>query len=66
MIDPLYALSGFAVGMLVGMTGVGGGSLMTPLLILLFGAYTLFMPGMHAGHGGSHATHASSASHATP
>jgi uncharacterized membrane protein YfcA len=30
-------LSGFAVGFLVGMTGVGGGSLMTPLLILLFG-----------------------------
>jgi uncharacterized membrane protein YfcA len=37
MIDPLYSLSGFFVGMLVGMTGVGGGSLMTPLLILLFG-----------------------------
>ncbi|MGC1571688.1 MAG: sulfite exporter TauE/SafE family protein, partial [Pseudolabrys sp.] len=31
MIDPLYSLSGFAVGALVGMTGVGGGSLMTPL-----------------------------------
>jgi len=36
VIDPLYSLSGFFVGMLVGMTGVGGGSLMTPLLILLF------------------------------
>src|SRR5215813_12808202 len=36
MIDPLYSLSGFGVGLLVGMTGVGGGSLMTPLLILLF------------------------------
>jgi uncharacterized membrane protein YfcA len=35
-IDPLYALSGFLVGFLVGQTGVGGGSLMTPLLILLF------------------------------
>src|SRR5882757_3298106 len=35
-INPLFALSGFAVGFLVGMTGVGGGSLMTPLLILLF------------------------------
>jgi uncharacterized protein len=33
----LYTISGFAVGLLVGMTGVGGGSLMTPLLILLFG-----------------------------
>ena len=39
MIDPLYALSGFGVGVLVGMTGVGGGSLMTPLLILLFGIH---------------------------
>jgi uncharacterized membrane protein YfcA len=39
MIDPLYSLSGFAVGVLVGMTGVGGGSLMTPLLILLFGIH---------------------------
>ena len=34
-----YSLSGFAVGVLVGMTGVGGGSLMTPILILLFGFY---------------------------
>lgn len=39
MIDPLYSLSGLAVGMLVGMTGVGGGALMTPLLILLFGVH---------------------------
>jgi len=38
-IDPLYSLSGFAVGALVGMTGVGGGSLMTPLLILMFGIH---------------------------
>ena len=35
-LNPLFMLSGFAVGFLVGMTGVGGGSLMTPLLILLF------------------------------
>src|ERR1700750_1082252 len=34
-----YSLSGFWVGALVGMTGVGGGSLMTPILILLFGFY---------------------------
>ena len=32
-----YIASGFAVGLLVGMTGVGGGSLMTPLLTILFG-----------------------------
>jgi uncharacterized membrane protein YfcA len=38
-IDPLYSISGFCVGFLVGMTGVGGGSLMTPLLILLFGIH---------------------------
>ena len=38
-IDPLYVLSGFCVDALVGMTGVGGGSLMTPLLILLFGIH---------------------------
>lgn len=38
-IDVLYAISGFAVGALVGMTGVGGGALMTPLLILLFGIH---------------------------
>jgi len=36
-INWLYVASGFGVGFLVGMTGVGGGSLMTPLLILLFG-----------------------------
>ena len=35
--DYLYSLSGFAVGAIVGLTGVGGGSLMTPLLVLLFG-----------------------------
>ncbi|HEV7816496.1 MAG TPA: sulfite exporter TauE/SafE family protein [Janthinobacterium sp.] len=32
-----YIVSGFGVGLLVGMTGVGGGSLMTPLLTLIFG-----------------------------
>jgi uncharacterized membrane protein YfcA len=38
-IDLLYAASGFCVGLLVGTTGVGGGSLMTPLLILVFGVH---------------------------
>ncbi len=38
-IDPLYSLSGLVVGMLVGLTGVGGGSLMTPLLVLVFGVH---------------------------
>jgi uncharacterized membrane protein YfcA len=35
--DLSFVASGFAVGLLVGMTGVGGGSLMTPILTLLFG-----------------------------
>ncbi len=35
--DPLLIIFGFGVGVLVGMTGMGGGSLMTPLLVLLFG-----------------------------
>lgn len=35
----LYTFSGLVVGVLVGLTGVGGGSLMTPLLILLFGVH---------------------------
>ena len=35
--DPAIVFFGFGVGFLVGMTGMGGGSLMTPLLVLLFG-----------------------------
>lgn len=38
-IDPRFALSGLLVGFLVGQTGVGGGSLMTPLLVLVFGIH---------------------------
>jgi uncharacterized membrane protein YfcA len=37
----LYPVSGFVVGLVVGLTGMGGGSLMTPLLILLFGVHPL-------------------------
>ena len=39
--DWLYPLSGFVVGAIVGLTGMGGGSLMTPLLILFFGVHPL-------------------------
>ena len=35
--DPAIVGFGLGVGILVGMTGIGGGSLMTPLLILVFG-----------------------------
>jgi uncharacterized protein len=38
-LQPGYSIAAFAVGVLVGMTGVGGGSLMTPILILLFGIH---------------------------
>jgi uncharacterized protein len=37
MHDLLYVFAGFFVGLVVGLTGVGGGSLMTPLLIFGFG-----------------------------
>lgn len=35
--DIAQIISGFLVGFLVGLTGVGGGSLMTPILVFLFG-----------------------------
>jgi uncharacterized protein len=35
--DLMTVLAGFGVGMMVGLTGVGGASLMTPILVLLFG-----------------------------
>jgi uncharacterized protein len=65
-INWLYSLSGLGVGVLVGFTGVGGGSLMTPLLVLLFGIHPARAVGtdllyagltkimgtaVHAGHG---------------
>ena len=45
MNDPLLILAGVITGLLVGMTGMGGGSLMTPLLIFLFN----FNPAMAIG-----------------
>jgi len=36
-VDPYIVLGSAVVGLLVGMTGAGGGALMTPMLILLFG-----------------------------
>jgi len=62
----LNSVAGFGVGVMVGMTGVGGGALMTPILVLLFGvapatavgtdlwfaAITKMAGGaMHHGHG---------------
>jgi uncharacterized membrane protein YfcA len=36
-IDPAFSLAGAATGFVVGLTGVGGGALMTPVLLLFFG-----------------------------
>jgi uncharacterized membrane protein YfcA len=36
-VDPALVIFGFGIGLLVGMTGMGGASLMTPMLILVFG-----------------------------
>ena len=37
MLDPLVTLAGAFVGFVVGLTGMGGGALMTPILVILFG-----------------------------
>jgi uncharacterized membrane protein YfcA len=36
-VDPVLILAGLGVGIVVGLTGMGGGALMTPLLVLVFG-----------------------------
>jgi uncharacterized membrane protein YfcA len=41
MLDPLVTLAGAFVGFVVGLTGMGGGALMTPILVLLFGVEPL-------------------------
>src|SRR5437762_13543331 len=35
--DPLLAFAAFGIGIVVGLTGMGGGALMTPVLVLFFG-----------------------------
>lgn len=39
--DPLLAVAAFGIGIVVGLTGMGGGALMTPVLVLLFGVHPL-------------------------
>ena len=41
MLDPVVAFAGLFVGFVVGLTGMGGGALMTPILVLLFGVEPL-------------------------
>jgi uncharacterized membrane protein YfcA len=40
-VDPTIVIAGLIVGVLVGLTGMGGGALMTPVLVLLFGVQPL-------------------------
>ena len=49
--DPALAAFGLGVGVLVGMTGIGGGSLMTPLLILIFGVKPVTAVGTDLAYG---------------
>jgi uncharacterized protein len=49
--DPLIVLFGLGVGILIGMTGIGGGSLMTPLLILVFGIKPVVAIGTDLAYG---------------
>jgi uncharacterized protein len=46
-----YTLSGLLVGALVGMTGMGGGSLMTPILVILFNVNPATAVGTDIAHG---------------
>ena len=39
--DPAVAVAGLAVGIVVGLTGMGGGALMTPVLVFFFGVAPL-------------------------
>ena len=49
--DPLIVFFGFGVGVLVGLTGMGGGSLMTPLLIVVFGVKPVTAVGTDLAYG---------------
>src|SRR5215216_1189177 len=46
--DPLVVAFGLGVGVLVGLTGIGGGSLMTPLLVLFAGVQPVIAIGTGA------------------
>ena len=46
-----YSLAGLLIGLLVGMTGMGGGSLMTPMLVLIFGFKPTVAIGTDIVHG---------------
>jgi uncharacterized protein len=49
--DPLVVLFGLGVGVLIGLTGIGGGSLMTPLLIIVIGVQPVVAIGTDLAYG---------------
>jgi uncharacterized membrane protein YfcA len=49
--DPLVIVFGLGVGVLIGLTGIGGGSLMTPLLILFAGVQPVVAIGTDLAYG---------------
>src|SRR2546423_14505769 len=48
--DPLIIVFGLGIGVLVGLTGMGGGSLMTPILIIVFGYNPVTAVGTELAH----------------
>jgi uncharacterized membrane protein YfcA len=50
-IDPIVILFGLGVGILIGLTGIGGGSLMTPLLIIVIGVQPVVAVGTDLAYG---------------
>ena len=46
-----FVLTGLLIGALVGMTGMGGGSLMTPILVIIFGFSPTLAVGTDIAHG---------------
>ena len=51
MLDPLIICFGLGVGVLIGLTGIGGGSLMTPLLVLFAGVHPVVAIGTDLAYG---------------
>lgn len=49
--DPLVIVFGLGVGILVGLTGIGGGSLMTPLLVIFIGTKPVVAVGTDIAYG---------------
>jgi uncharacterized membrane protein YfcA len=49
--DPMVIAFGFGVGILIGLTGIGGGSLMTPLLVLFAGVHPVVAIGTDLAYG---------------